>query len=76
MPIYRKKSIDVKAEQWSGPPNIVPGVICDDGSYYVITINGQRTDIEPGDYIVEEPDGEHYYPCKPDIFEERHDLIT
>lgn len=42
---------------------------------YVITIHGMKTPIAHGDYIVQEPDGVHYYPCKPDIFEKHYDLI-
>ncbi len=39
------------------------------GVYYiVITIHGQETDVVDGDWIIQEPDGVHYYPCKPDIF--------
>lgn len=34
----------------------------------VITIHGQKTDAIEGDWIIAEPDGEHFYPCKPDIF--------
>lgn len=40
----------------------------EDGSCYVVTIHGQETEVAEGDWIVQEPDGEHYYPVKPDIF--------
>lgn len=40
---------------------------------YVVTIHGQRTNIEIGDWIIEEPDGVHHYPCKPDIFEKSYE---
>jgi hypothetical protein len=43
-------------------------------TFFVTTIHGQQTKVVAGDYIVTEPDGIHHYPCKPDIFEERHDL--
>lgn len=26
----------------------------------------------PGDYIINEPDGNGYYPCKPNVFEQRY----
>lgn len=29
---------------------------------------GQAVIVERGDWILPEPDGEHFYPCKPDIF--------
>lgn len=41
----------------------------------VITIHGQRTRVEFDDWIVTEPDGEHYYPVKPDIFEQTYEAV-
>jgi hypothetical protein len=41
--------------------------------WYVVTTHGQETKIVDGDYIVREPDGNGFYPCKPDIFESSHD---
>ena len=29
---------------------------------------GQTVILEPGDWVIPEPDGLHYYPCKSDIF--------
>ena len=34
----------------------------------VTTIHNQDTKVIEGDWIITEPDGEHFYPCKPDIF--------
>ena len=42
----------------------------------VTTIHGQDTIVVPGDYILPEPDGIHFYPCKPDIFESTYDLVS
>lgn len=42
----------------------------------VKTIHGQTTVVVPGDYIIMEPDGIHYYPCKQEIFEKTHDLVV
>lgn len=44
--------------------------------YYVVTIHGQKAYLEPGDWVVTEPDGEHYYPVKPDIFAVRWEPLT
>jgi hypothetical protein len=80
---YRKKPVTVEAYQFrmpeerpkaSGPDRHQPGVYWTDfGSIImhpsVTTIHGQRTWIEDGDWIILEPDGQHYYPCKADIFE-------
>jgi hypothetical protein len=45
------------------------------GGWCVITTHGQGTRIADGDYIVREPDGNGFYPCKPGIFEAGHTLI-
>ncbi len=29
----------------------------------------------PADWIIQEPGGEHYYPCKPDIFEQTYEIV-
>lgn len=42
----------------------------------VTTIHGQETEVTIGDWIITEPDGRHFYPCKPDIFEMTYDKIT
>lgn len=41
----------------------------------VVTIHGQKTKVAIGDWIVSEPDGEHFYPCKPDIFEKTYEPV-
>jgi len=56
---------DGPALQWRGHTVI----------YYVITIHGQETNVVDGDWIIQEPDGEHYYPCKPDIFEASYEKV-
>lgn len=43
---------------------------------YVVTIHGQKTPVVRGDWIITEPDGRHYYPCKPDIFAARYEPLT
>ena len=88
---YRKKPVIVEAEQfhimqW---PNCPEGVIRKTADetvngettgrgcewFTVITIHGQETTVVDGDWIIQEPDGEHYYPCKPDIFAETYELV-
>lgn len=78
---FRKKPAVIEAEQW-WPNAYVKGVkyakewIAEDADgerviredAYVITIHKQRCYLEPGDWILPESDGIHYYPCKSDIF--------
>lgn len=73
---YRKKPVIREAFQWNGGE--VPGIVGYDslvGHYYIMTVHRQATYIDPGDYIIKEPSGNGYYPCKPDIFEKEYDLI-
>lgn len=43
--------------------------------WYVVTTHGQETLIADGDFIVKEPNGNGFYPCKPDIFLGGHELV-
>lgn len=68
---FRKKPGVIEAVQFTDEPaEDPPGVFRreEDGTPYVVTVHGQRCYIEPGDWIVPEPDRVHYYPIKPDIF--------
>lgn len=64
----------LKAEE--EPLRSHPGIAQDPntGRDYVVTIHGERAHLTDGDFILPEPDGEHYYPCKPDIFEKTYEL--
>jgi len=73
---FRRKPTEVEAFQWfqngtENPRNAVKHALIDLGTaaFCVTTIHGQKTIVVDGDWIITEPDGEHYYPCKPDIFE-------
>lgn len=45
-----------------------------DGKHWVSTANGPVA-VEVGDYVIKEPVGPGYYPCKPDIFEATYDRV-
>ena len=74
MPKFRKRPIIVEAEQYrEDQDHHVPGVQEQHYKglptrYYVVTMHGQRVYLEPGDWVIAEPDGEHFYPCKPEEF--------
>ena len=78
MPIYRKKPSVVEAWQYV-PGDSTPGVCrCTAAGLgpHVHTIHaGQPVALEPGDYVVVEPDGEHYYPVKAAIFHTTYDRV-
>ena len=83
---FRKKPIVVEAWQHTtygtGMFTKTKGV-CQSHSCYgqnpfmhVHTIhNGQICAVQEGDWIIPEPDGIHFYPVKPDIFEVSYDPI-
>lgn len=75
MPKFRKKPIVIEAEQFR--PHEFPLPFKDrhacnwdeDGlGWYVVTVHGQKTSIIDSDWIIAEPDGRGFYPCKNDIF--------
>lgn len=78
---FMKKPIIIEAEQYLGDK--VKGVC--DGEYcektgihepHVHTIhNSQVVLLEIGDWIIPEPDGIHYYPVKPDIFNATYEKV-
>lgn len=78
---FRKKPIVIEAVQWFPGGGIYhPGVFCDlegadAGNPYVVTIHNERAHLAPGDWILPEPDGRSFYPCKPDIFAQTYEPV-
>lgn len=85
---YRKKPVVIEAEQFQGVlpfRGVSEGEFYSDPAdiggrrlvkwFYVTTIHGQKTKVIVGDWIIPEPDGIHFYPCKPDIFEKTYELV-
>ena len=76
---FRSKTVEIEANQFFHGATSPIGVRTrEDGSCYVVTIHGQETAIEPGDWIIlENPpgDGTRAYPCKPDVFVKRYERI-
>ncbi len=72
---YKSKPNEVEAEQWF-PGKDIPGVKLRYGKDpYVTTIQGQQVFIKPGEWIIQEGDGVHAYPCDPEVFKKRYDPI-
>lgn len=83
---FRKRPItrEIEAVQFYYDHDPVPGVFypptSEDGKTYigdayVITIHGQCAYLQNGDWVITEQDGEHHYPCKPDIFETTYEPV-
>lgn len=85
---FRSRPVEIEAEQFLGfyATPWPPGVQMDDLSndpdqdiryqFYVVTAHGQHTFVVAGDWIVTEPNGQGYYPVKPEIFETRWEPIA
>lgn len=80
---YRRKLTEIEAKQYVEYGKLVKGM-CNSKSCFtdgndvphVHTIHdGQIVLLEIGDFIIPEPDGEHFYPCKPDIFEATYEVV-
>lgn len=84
MPKFRKKPVVIEAVQFHVKGPLAVGVCyCpepDGRTHYAVphvhTIHkGQRVVVVDGDWIIPEPDGQHFYPCKPDIFDATYDPV-
>ena len=72
----RKPSLNIpfEANQHVISDTVTPGVQYDDkGDAFVRTIQGRDVPISIGEWAIQEPDGEHYYPCSDEIFRARYD---
>lgn len=77
MALFRKKPVVVEANQFFHPATGPFGTQTEeDGRAYVTTAHGQKVYLEPGDWIIAEPDGRGFYPCKPDIFAATYEVVA
>lgn len=78
---YRRKVTIVEAEQYLG--DIITGVCvrsfdlpCHKLGTHVHTMhNDQSVRLEVGDWVLPEPDGEHYYPVLDSYFQENYEAV-
>jgi hypothetical protein len=70
MPLYRRKPTIVDAEQFENPDKPPRGVLFNFPSHYVVTMQGRAITVSVGEWIVAEPDGEHFYPIADSQFRE------
>lgn len=78
MPTYRRKPdslVPFEANRYELATKYPPGVFRGaDGRAYVKTIQGRDVPVSVGEWVIQEPDGVHYYPCSDDIFRQRYEL--
>jgi len=81
---FRKKPVIIEAVQYTIYGTLVKGMcnsrscftdVCNKPHVHTIHDN-QIVELEVGDWIIPEPDGIHYYPCKPDIFEKTYEPVS
>ena len=81
---FRKRPILIEAEQFFYDQLPIKGVFYPakspdgktyEGDAFVITAHEQRVYLADGDWILPEPDGEHFYPCKDDIFRATYEEV-
>src|ERR1017187_6978406 len=91
MPYYRKKPIIIEAHQYHGNGKLVKGICDSQSCYvkgniqpHVHTIHqatrfdgsdNSIVNLAAGDYVIPEPDGIHFYPCKADVFKATYDEV-
>ena len=74
---FIRKSTVIEANQFTHPATSPVGVRTEeDGRAYVVTIHEQKVYLEPGDWVLPEPDGKHYYPVKDAIFKQTYEPIN
>ena len=78
---FRSARIGESSVDWirSFPPGVCFQDDCGSGGKtrpHLHTMHaGQSVVLADGDWVIPEPDGIHYYPCKPDVFANTYELI-
>lgn len=90
MATFRKRPIAVEATQWfpgiehlgvvGADPDKLCGCVVFNGDKagkpHLHTIHGgSYVALESGDWVIAEPDGQHFYPCKRDLFEATYEAV-
>jgi hypothetical protein len=74
--LFRRKATIIKAVQLTEGVEDPAGVLRDEHRRpYVITAHNQRVILEPGDWVTQEPNGQGYYPIKPDILASTYEAL-
>ena len=77
---FHKKPVVIEAEQYdldsADPPGLCRCTMVREQRPHVHTIHrNQLVVVEHGDWILPEPDGQSFYPVKPDIFEATYEAV-
>lgn len=74
---YRKKPVVIEAWQFRKGEDARGVCHCNEDlrSHLHTMHGGQVVALEDGDWIIPEPDGVHFYPCKPDVFAKTYEPV-
>lgn len=77
---FKSLSVEVEANQFFHGATAPIGVRTrENGSCYVVTLQGEEVNVSPGDWIIlENPpgDGTRAYPCSDEVFRKRYVAAT
>lgn len=83
MPKFRKRPVIVEAEQYlpgrqrTDPSGLHPASVQEEALRpYVITARGERVYVDPGDWIIAEPDGCGFYRCEDHTFRATYESVA
>jgi len=75
MPKYKKKPVVVDVVGQFDGTHLLQGMDFDMSGAFVRTMHeNQKVYVLEGDWILPEPDGEHYYPVKDEVFKNTYEL--
>lgn len=76
---FRSKPVEIEAMQWfeHGDHALVMRDNVQPGNARVGRVKGAQgwAHVDPGDWIIQEPLGPGYYPCKPDVFAAKYEPV-
>jgi hypothetical protein len=79
MPRFRSRPFEIEAVQWNEdgdhPAVEIKQTTAGEPIAWVVRGHQGNSQVNPGDWIIAEPDGDGFYPCDPDTFERKYESI-
>lgn len=74
---FRARPFEIEATLWFAPGDHHAVQPVGGGFDAKGQVHGKQgwSGVDPGDWIIAEPDGSGFYPCKPDVFSAKYELI-
>lgn len=74
---FRSKPAEIEATQWfeaGDHPQVALYYFADGPGQAVLGAQG-KSRVNSGDWIIKEPQGNGFYPCKPDVFAAKYEAV-